>query len=72
MGSGRNPRISFENWLKVQQIDPARISPEQLTIWKGHYEEAMARAAAGPYVDDFKHEYFRTALEYYISARFGR
>jgi|SRR5436309_6727819 len=64
-------RISFANWLKVQQIDPTRISPEELSIWKGHYEDAMARAAAGPHVDDFKHEYFRTALEYYISARFA-
>src|SRR5438034_1285027 len=71
MSAGRRPRIGFKNWLKGQQINPAKVSPEELAAWKRSYEDAMARAAAGPDVDDLKHEYFRTALEYYISARFA-
>ena len=71
MSAGRRPRIGFKNWLKGQQINPAKVSPEELAVWKRSYEDAMARAAAGPDVDDLKREYFRPALEYYISARFA-
>ena len=66
------PIPTFAEWLtNVQRINPATLTAEDRAEWKRLYER-MATRAAGPLdVQDLQYEYFRTALEYYITARFS-
>ena len=45
---------TFEGWLKYQAVDPARTTPEELAIWRGHFEDARARSATSPKVGRMK------------------
>jgi len=66
------PFPSFEKWLSdVQRIDPTKLTVADRAEWERLYRRAAARAAGPPDPQDLQHEYFRTALEYYIAARFS-
>ena len=31
---------TFEGFLKYQAVDPAALTPDELTMWRGYFEEA--------------------------------
>jgi hypothetical protein len=37
---------TFEGWLKYQCVDPALITPSQLSMWRGYFDEARERSSA--------------------------
>lgn len=41
---------TFEGWLRYQAVDPATLTPEQLTTWREMFEDARRRSAASPKV----------------------
>jgi HEPN domain-containing protein len=55
----------------VQRIDPATLKGKDRAEWERLYGMMAARAAGPLDVQDLQHEYFRTALEYYVAARFS-
>jgi HEPN domain-containing protein len=66
------PIPAFAEWMtNTQQLDPATLTATERVEWERHYERMAARAAGPLDVEDVQHEYFRTALEYYIAARFS-
>jgi hypothetical protein len=63
---------TFAEWLTgVQRIDPAKLTTTDRAEWERLYRRMAARAAGPPDPQDLQYEYFRTALEYYIAARFS-
>src|SRR5262245_50721811 len=63
---------TFVEWLtKVQHIELASLSTTERAEWERLYRRMAARAAGPPDPQDLQREYFRTALEYYIAARFS-
>jgi hypothetical protein len=41
---------TFEGWLRYQGIDAATTTPDELGIWRSHFEEGRKRALATPKV----------------------
>src|SRR5271170_2192648 len=39
---------SFERWLKYQAVDAATITPEQLKMWRGYFDEDRKLSLASP------------------------
>jgi hypothetical protein len=56
---------------KAQHIDTNTLSATDRDEWERQYDRVQARAAGPPDGQDLQLEYFRTALEYYIAARFA-
>ena len=74
MRRSRNARPfpPFHEWMtEAQHIDPNTLSATDRDEWERLYECVRARAAGPPNGQDLQREYFRTALEYYIAARFS-
>ena len=41
---------TFEGFLKYQAVDPAALTPDELNMWRGYFEEATHRSEASPKV----------------------
>ena len=66
------PVPSFVDWLtRVQQVDPATLTSTDRAEWERLYRRMAERAAGPPDAQELQMEYFRTALEYHIAARFS-
>ena len=37
---------TFEGWLRYQGVDASTVTPGELTVWRGHFEEAQKRCLA--------------------------
>ena len=44
------PTARSEGWLKYQAVDPAVLTPDELAMWHGYFEEARHRAECSPKV----------------------
>jgi hypothetical protein len=45
---------TFEGWLEGQAIDAAALTPEELKIWRGYFEEMQLRVEKTPKVGAMK------------------
>jgi hypothetical protein len=62
---------TFEGWLKYQAIDAATLTAEQLTMWRGYFEEAKQRGAATPKVGLMKLRSIPGEYRYAVALRDG-
>jgi hypothetical protein len=35
--------LTFDGFLKYQAIDPVMLTPDELAMWRGYFDEAMQR-----------------------------
>jgi hypothetical protein len=42
--------LTFEGFLKYQAVDPATLTPDELTMWRGYFEEATRLRETSPKV----------------------
>jgi hypothetical protein len=40
--------LSFEGWMQYQAVDPAKLTPDELTMWSGYFDEATQRSKKSP------------------------
>ena len=62
---------TFEGWLKYQGVDMASTTPEQLTMWRGYFNEATAGSAATPKVGLMKLRPVPGEYRYAVAVREG-
>jgi len=64
--------MTFKSWMKdVQKMNLSSLTAEQVTAWEKEYEAAQARRTGPPDPAALSMEYFRTAMEYHVAARFA-
>jgi hypothetical protein len=39
---------TFESFLKYQAVDPAVLTPDELAMWRGYFDEAMQLRKSSP------------------------
>lgn len=62
---------TFEGWTKYQGIDPSTLTPDQLTLWRGYYDEAMRDSAATQRVGLMKLRSVSGEFRYAVALRDG-
>jgi hypothetical protein len=62
---------TFDGWLKYQAIDAATLTPEELAMWRGYFEEATQGSAATPKVGLMKLRPIPGEYRYAVALREG-
>jgi hypothetical protein len=47
---GEDDLLTFEGYLKYQAVDPAVLTPDELAMWRGYFDEAVQRRESSPKV----------------------
>jgi hypothetical protein len=63
--------LTFEGWTKYQGFDPAALTPEELKMWRGSFDEATERSKSGPKVGLMKLQPVPGEQKYAVAIRDG-
>jgi hypothetical protein len=63
--------LTFEGWAKYQGFDPAALTPEELKMWRGFFDEATERSKSGPKVGLMKLQPVLGEQKYAVALRDG-
>jgi hypothetical protein len=62
---------TFEGWLRYQAVDAATLTPDELAMWRGYFNEARARSLATPKVGLMKLQPIPGEHRYAVAIREG-
>jgi len=61
---------SFEEWLTYQQVNPGKLTPADLEMWRRAYDVTCATAPARK-EEAFREIFYDCGMQYYVAARFA-
>jgi hypothetical protein len=62
---------TFEGWLRYQGVDASTVTPDELTVWRGYFEEGQKRCLATPKVGLMKLQPVPGEYRYAVAVRDG-
>jgi hypothetical protein len=62
---------TFDGWLRYQAVDPARLTPDELEMWRGYFVEAKRRSEDTPKVGLMKLPRVPGEQKYAVAIRDG-
>src|SRR6266481_169188 len=62
---------TFEGFLKYQAVDPAMLTPDELAMWRGYFEESVQKSENTPKVGLMKLRLRSGEQKYGVAIRDG-